>query len=73
MTPSKAIELTSKSLHSTLIKELLVSLELSKDLPEEQRAKEIASYAFLIAKEVYGQAREELNRIALENNTDQPS
>lgn len=58
MKPTEAVELTSKDLHSSLIRQLLGNLNLTKDLPKSQRESEIAQYAFLIAKEVYGQARE---------------
>lgn len=59
MTPTEAVDLTSKSLHSNLLKGLLGYLNLIKDLPEEKRNAEIAQQAYLIAKEIYVQAREE--------------
>jgi|688.fasta_scaffold1049889_1 hypothetical protein len=61
MKPSKAIELTSKELHSNLLSNLLVSIEQNQGLPEPERSVVIASTAHLVAKEIYGQAREILN------------
>jgi len=61
MKPSKAIELTSKELHSSLLSNLLVSIEQNQNLPEPERSVAIASNAHLVAKEIYSQAREILN------------
>jgi hypothetical protein len=60
MSPTKAVELTSKNLHSALIHQLLGFLEITKDVKEPKRSEEIAQMAFLISKEVYDQAREAL-------------
>jgi hypothetical protein len=61
MKPSKAIELTSKELHSRLLENLLVSIDQNHTLKEPERSLAIASSAHLLAKEIYGQAREKLN------------
>ncbi len=58
MTPQEAVDHTPKELHSALIRQLLGCLDLTKDLPTNQRHEEVAQTAFLIAKEIYGQARE---------------
>jgi hypothetical protein len=58
MTAKEAIELTPKALHSSLLSQLLGCIELSSKVEEPKRSEQVAEMAHLIAKEVYGQARE---------------
>ncbi len=58
MTIKEALEITPKSLHTSLIQQLLGCLELTKSVEEPMRSEQIAQTAHLIAKEIYGQARE---------------